>query len=149
MQIYFDCCCLCRPYDDLSSNVIHLEAEAILSVIDYCESGEWENFSSDVLYDEISGITNLYKRDKVLVLYHSATIHIDLTAGIVSRAKELEQYGLKSYDALHMASAEAGAADVLLTTDKGFINAARRSDSKIPVRNPLAWLAEVLYETES
>jgi len=34
-----------------------------------------------------------------------------------SRAKELNEMGFKSFDALHIACAERGRADVLLTTD--------------------------------
>jgi predicted nucleic acid-binding protein len=62
------------------------------------------------------------------------------------RSKELECFGLKSYDALHLASAEAGGVDVFLTTDRRLISAAERSDIAIKVKNPLLWLAEVLYD---
>ena len=149
MRIYFDCCCLNRPYDDLSDSIVRMEAEAVLSIIDICESGKWFSFSSDVLLDEILGITNVDKRNKIILLYYTAKQHIDLTSDIVFRAKQLERCNIKSYDALHAASAESAGADVLLTTDRGFINAAGSSDAKIPVKNPLVWLAEVLYDTKS
>jgi len=126
-----------------------MEAEAVLSIIDICESDKWLSFGSDVLFDEILGITNIDKRNKVILLYRSAKQHIDLTDDIIYRAKQLERYNIKSYDALHVASAESVGADVLLTTDKDFINAARRSDAKVPTKNPLVWLAEVLYDTKS
>lgn len=149
LRIYFDNCCLNRPYDDLRENTIRMEAEAVLSIIDSCESGKWEYCSSDVLTDEILNMPNPDKREKVLLIYHSATVHIELTDAIISRAKELELYNIKSYDALHAASAEIGGADVLLTTDIKFINAARRANMQMSVINPLVWLAEVLYDTES
>ena len=149
MKIYFDNCCLNRPFDDLSDNAVRMEAEAVLAIIDNCESCEWEYYSSDVLLDEILEMPNADKREKVLTLYRSANSHIDLTDAILRRAKALEKWGIKSYDALHLAGAEAGGADVLLTTDKKFMNAAKRSDTAVPVRNPLVWFAEVLYDTES
>ncbi len=149
MKIYFDNCCLNRPFDDLRNNIVRMEAEAVLSIVDSCESGEWEYFSSDVLLDEILGMSNTDKRERVMLLYRSASSHINLTDVIVLRAKEFELWGLKSYDALHLASAESGGADILLTTDKNFIIKAQRSNTSILVQNPLVWLAEALYDTES
>jgi hypothetical protein len=149
MKIYFDNCCLNRPFDDLRDNAVRMEAEAVLSIIDYCESGKWSFFGSDVLLDEIREMPNSDRQEKVLLLYTSATSNIDLTDAIVSRAKELELFGIKLYDALHLASAEAGGAKILLTTDRGFIKAAKRSNSNVPTQNPLVWLAEALYDSES
>ena len=149
MRIYFDNCCLNRPYDNLKTNTEHMECEAVLSIIDNCGAEGWLYFSSDTLLDEILETFDQDKREKLMLLYHSATEHIGFTELIYSRAKQLEQFNIKSYDALHLASAEAASADVLLTTDRRFINAAKRSDSHTPVKNPLVWLAEVLYDRES
>jgi len=52
---------------------------------------------------------------------------------------------IKPFDALHLASAEYSNADVLLTTDKKFLNRAAESDSKIRVANPVQWLMEVMF----
>ena len=149
MKIYFDNCCLNRPYDDLTDNTVRMECEAVLSIIDICDTGQWSFFSSDVLLDEILGITNIDKQEKVMLLYNSASEHIGLTDRIVSRAKSLERFNIKSYDALHLASAKAGGADIFLTTDRKLINAAQIADIDIPVKNPLVWLTEVLYDRES
>ena len=147
-KIYFDCCCLNRPYDELNAHSVRMEAEAILSIIDNCETGTWSHVGSDVLLDEILQITNTPKREKILVLYRSANSHIELADSIITRAKEFEQYNIKSYDALHLASAEASDVDVLLTTDKKFIRATQGLNLEIRVMNPLIWLSEVLYDTE-
>jgi predicted nucleic acid-binding protein len=126
-----------------------MECEAILSIIDNCGTSDWSYFSSDALLDEIIEITDNDKREKVMLLYRAAAEHIGFTEAIFSRAKELEQWGIKSYDALHVAGAEAAKADVLLTTDRRLINAAKRIGIHIPVLSPLVWLAEVLYDWES
>ncbi|GHV41815.1 hypothetical protein FACS189490_09450 [Clostridia bacterium] len=149
MRIYLDTCCLNRPYDDLSDNAVRMEAEAVLSIIDVCETGEWTFCGSDVLLDEILNITGVERREKVLLLYDSAVEHIDLTDEIISQSKALECHGIKSYDALHVASAEAGGADVFLTTDRKLINAVKRAGVVLPVMNPLIWLTEVLYGRKS
>ena len=149
MKVYFDNCCLNRPYDDLSDNIVRMECEAILSIIDICETGRWLYFGSDVLLDEILCMVNVDKREKVMLLYNSAAIHIALTDEIVSRAKELERFNIKSYDALHLASAEAGNADIFLTTDNRLIKAAQSADVDMDVNNPLIWVTEVLYDRKS
>ena len=149
MRIYFDSCCLNRPYDDLTDNTVRMECEAILSIIDNCGAGDWIYFSSDVLLDEILETPDNDRREKVMLLYHAAAEHIGFTEEIFMRAKELEQFNIKSFDALHVASAESAQADVLLTTDRKLISAAKRADTHIPVRNPLVWLAEVFYDRES
>lgn len=144
-RIYLDNCCLNRPFDDLSYDTVRLESEAILTIIDKCDDNEWEIFESDVLCDEIYRIKNIIKKEKVLSLYYSATINIELTKDIVNRASEISAYGIKTFDSLHLASAEYGNADIFLTTDKQLISAVKKSDVKVKVSNPAIWLMEVLY----
>ena len=149
MRIYFDNCCLNRPFDDLTDNTVRMECEAILSIIDICGNDDWSYFSSDVLLDEILETADHDRREKLLLLYHSATEHISFSEAIFSRANELERFNIKSYDALHVASAEAAQADVFLTTDHRLINNAKKAGIRIPVLNPLIWLVEVLYDRKS
>ena len=149
LRIYLDNCCLNRPYDDLSDNIVRMECEAVLTIVGICDTGRWLFYSSDVLLDEILGMRNIDRLEKVLMLYYSAA-HIALTDEIVLRAKELEKLNIKSHDALHLASAEAGNADIFLTTDNRLMKAAQRANIGVAVKNPLVWLAEVLFnERES
>ena len=149
MRVYFDNCSLNRPYDDLNTNALRMECEAILSIIDFCSTENWSYFSSDVLLDEILETPDIDKQEKVMMLYHGASEHIDFSEAIYLRAKEFEKYNVKSYDALHLASAESANADVLLTTDRKFISAAEKTNSIVPVKNPMVWLTEVLYDSKS
>jgi predicted nucleic acid-binding protein len=123
-----------------------MESESVLAIIDRCEIGDWNFFSSDILFDEMSMIADNVKKQKILLLCQSATLYVALAEEIVTRAKELEKHGIKPYDALHVASAEFGGADIFLTTDRRLLNAAQKVDVKIKVNNPLKWLMEVLYE---
>lgn len=146
-KIYLDTCCLCRPYDRQTEDRVVLESEAILSIIDRCETkGDWLFYSSDVLDDEIDRIVHLVKKQKVRTLYHSASIHIELNDEIVEQAKKWAQTGMTPFDALHLSSAEYVKADVLLTTDKKFIKQAKRLNLKTRVENPLVWMIEVIHE---
>jgi len=67
-----------------------------------------------------------------------------LTEDIRFRAKVLETEGVKSFDALHVASAEAGRCDYLLTTDKRLIN--RCKNLALKVINPVNFIVEVSDE---
>jgi predicted nucleic acid-binding protein len=61
---------------------------------------------------------------------------------------ELQALGFRPLDALHLACAESGGADVLLTTDDRLRRLASRVSAQLRVRveNPLTWLEEVTGE---
>ena len=63
----------------------------------------------------------------------------------VERAEQLETWGITALDALHLACAESGEADVFLTTDDKLLSktAAYAEQLRVRVENPLAWLREV------
>jgi predicted nucleic acid-binding protein len=149
MWVYLDNCCLNRPYDEQEQDKVILEGEAVLSIIDRCETDDsWGFFSSDVLDDEIDRIRHPIKKLQVLNLYKAATKHIALNNQIVTRAKSIEQCAIKPFDALHLANAEYAQADILLTTDNKFIKHAKEFNSSVRVENPLIWLMEVINEHE-
>ena len=148
-KIYLDSCCFNRPFDDLSQHKIRFECEAVLDILSNCVAGMWDIFRSDVLDDEIDRITDFVKKQKVWMLYSSATIYVPLTDEIAYRAKSIQQAAnIKSFDALHLASAEYGNASVLLTTDKRFINRAAGINTSVRVANPVIWLMEVMYNDQ-
>jgi predicted nucleic acid-binding protein len=61
------------------------------------------------------------------------------------RARHIEELGFSPFDALHLASAEQGGADVFLTTDDDLLRCARRSLGLLHIRleNPVSWYEEV------
>ena len=73
-----------------------------------------------------------------------ATNTIPLDSQIIQRAEELEAIGYGAFDALHLSTAEAGNADVLLTTDDRFIKRAARAagSPRVRVLNPVESLRE-------
>ena len=147
VRIYLDTCCLNRPFDEQAEEKVILETEAILGIIDRCETtNDWFFFSSDVLDDEISQMVHPVKKEKVLALYQSASAHIPLNDEIIRQAEMREWLVLRPFDSLHLACAEFAQADVLLTTDKKFIRQAKQLKLKTRVANPLVWLMEVMDE---
>ncbi len=145
-KIYLDSCCVSRPYDDQTQNRIKSETAAILQIISRFWNGEWQSITSKVLQFEINQISDLTKRFFVKSLFTSIpqTIFVSVGVSETLRGKQLEVLGFKEYDALHIACAESGKADVLLTTDDAVIRRAKRLRSQFHVRveNPDTWLRE-------
>jgi len=145
MRIYLDNCCFNRPFDLQNQDIIIMESEAVLTIIDRCaENDDWLFFSSDILDDEMDNIIDPVKKQNVLSLYNFAEEHIELNADILKRAFGLQSFNFGSYDALHLASAESGEADVFLTTDRKLIKQTKKADLYVRVFNPFVWLSEVI-----
>jgi predicted nucleic acid-binding protein len=143
MRIYFDVCCLNRPYDDMKQNRIRLEKEAILAILSRCNFGSWVHISSNIVDYEINQINDYERRSEVQALNAECDEKIILNQKIFDRAGTLESYGIKSYDAYHVALAEAANADVFLTTDDKLIKLAEKAQVNVKVINPVTWVMEV------
>jgi hypothetical protein len=140
-RIYLDCCCYNRPFDDQRQDRIHIESEAVLAVIKEVEESGSVLLGSTVLRFEISRLTDEEKKEKVLDLYSVAKEEIVYNKIVRDRADELlKRTDIKAMDALHVASAEYGNADIMLTTDDKLIAACSRGSLKVPVMNPVLYL---------
>lgn len=146
MKIYLDVCCLNRPFDDQSYDRVHLESEAVLRILDRCQTGRWRLIGSEVIDFEIVKIPDDERRRRVSSLASLAKVRVVVDAEVEKRALTLEKAGIKAVDALHLACAEKAKADILLTTDDKFLqNVLRNSKlAKVRVDNPLNWLLEVM-----
>ena len=142
--IYLDVCCLNRPFDDQTQARILLESEAILQIINYCQSGQWELVNSTVLESEIAQISNPLKKEQVEQFLLLAKHQMLVTPEIIKKAKELITLGIKNFDALHLACAENNV-DIFLTTDDRLLNKALSYQDKInvTVANPITWLMKI------
>lgn len=139
-----DNCCLNRPFDDQSNLRIHLEAEAIKTIIRLVEQQKWDLVSSKVLKFEISKIADESRRKELMLMESLAGEVVQINTQIGVRANEFERLGIQSFDALHLACSENNA-DILLTVDDRLIKKAQTINNlNISVRNPLIWLSEVL-----
>ena len=146
MKVYLDVCCFNRPFDDHAQDRVRLESEAILTILEHTQSRMWAIIGSEVIDIEISKIPDDDLRCKVNILTGMKQKFITVNNDVEIRAKELEKLGFKSFDALHIACAEKGDADILLTTDDIFLSKALQSRNilKVRVENPLRWLMEVM-----
>ncbi|MFZ3089601.1 MAG: PIN domain-containing protein [Nitrospirota bacterium] len=145
MRIYLDVCCLNRPFDDHTQDRVRLESEAVLTILSHGQAKNWDLLNSEVIDVEVSKIPDDDKRLKVSILSSMLQQNIVINEDIERRAIEIERLGFKPFDALHIACAEAGKTDVLLTTDDNFLSKAIQNKAALGVRveNPVKWLMEV------
>ncbi len=149
-KIYLDVCCLNRTLDDLEQSRIRLEAEAVTEIIQNCEDGKWILMNSDVIEFEVSQHSDSSKQEQVNSILSAANIYIQSSEDIEMRAEELMELKFKFQDALHLAFAEAGDADIFLTTDDRLLRKAKqyKNTLKIEIENPTIWLMNILQTEE-
>jgi predicted nucleic acid-binding protein len=148
LVIYADVCCLNRPIDDPQQVRIHLEAEAIISLLQKCRDEQWILLNSDAIEFEISKNPDPFKKEQLEAILSVATVKVSSSEAIELRAQALIELGFKFYDALHLAFAEAGNADIFLTTDDRLLRKAQqyRDLITVTVENPVIWLMATLQE---
>ena len=144
MKIYMDNCCLNRPFDNQANLRVHLEAEAVKTIIRLIEKQQFSLISSKILQFEISKLTDEFKKKELRLMESLASEVVQINPSIAARAKVFEQMGIQAFDALHLACAENNA-DIFLTVDDKFLKKATTIELlKTKVFSPLIWLNEVL-----
>jgi predicted nucleic acid-binding protein len=145
MKVYLDVSCLNRPFDDQSQPRIHREAEAVLPVLDRCETANWTHVASAASRWEIDAGRDMVRRNRVALLLPEEHAILELTEPVFARAEQLEELGFAAVDAVHLAAAESMGTDVFLSCDDRLCRRAARHATKLKVQvaNPLDWLTEV------
>lgn len=145
MIIYLDNCCYNRPFDDQTQERIHLESEVILTVLKMGQMKRVSIVGSEILKLEMNRMQDENKKQKVLDLYKAANMHISYTEKIKKRSADIMSVSkIRTFDSLHIASAEEADADILLTTDDKFEKMAEKLELKTRVINPLKFAWEVI-----
>ena len=146
MKIYLDCCVLNRPFDDQSQERIRLETEAIILLLARLERKEWVWLGSQALEIEIDKAPDAEQRSRLRRVNEFVGSMIEIGKRELERASELQNLGFVAFDAIHLACAESGKADVLLTTDDRLLKLAKKQAKKLRVKveNPLDWMKEMI-----
>ena len=133
-----------RLTDDQTQERIREESAAIERIMRSVRRGGSIWVSSDVLSEEIESSPLPGRKRENRTLLTLASELIETSDLVIERARYLESTGYGAFDAMHLASAESAAVDVLLTTDDKFEKRASRGDGapRVPVRNPVLWLRE-------
>lgn len=146
MKVYLNCCVLNRPFDDQSQERIRLETEAIILVLARLERKEWTWLGSQALEIEIDRTPDIEQQSRLRQINEFVNSTIEIGKQELEHASELQNLGFIGFDAVHLACAEKGKADVFLTTDDRLLNLAKKQAKKLRVRveNPLDWMKEMI-----
>jgi len=139
LLIYLDNCCYNRPYDDLSSITVYLEAEAKLTIQDLVKNNNIDLVWSYILEFENSANPSIERKVSILEWKEIAKINVIECNSILSNAKEFLSIGLGVKDSIHIACAIEANCDYFITTDKGIIKKAKTIDN-IKILNPLNFI---------
>jgi predicted nucleic acid-binding protein len=134
MRIYLNTSALNRPLDDLSSERVRIEAEAVVALLAAVEDGMVDWIGSEYLDFEVEQDPDDERARRVRGLLVETRMRVPASDAVADRARALERLGLRGLDALHVASAEAGGADLLITTDDRLIRRAARVVRDLRVR---------------
>ena len=115
MRVYFNTSALNRPLDDLSSERVRLEAEAVVGLLAAVEGGRVDWVGSSYLDFEVDQDPDPERVRRVRSLLRLVSKRVAASPAVAARARGLERVGFRGLDALHMASAEAGGAVALLS----------------------------------
>lgn len=145
MKIYLDTCCLNRLSDRQIQERIRQETEAVNIMLSNFRTKRWHWISSSILQLEINQNPDLDQRVSLTTLLQLGHQIVFAGGEEILRGEELEGLGFKKLDALHIACAESGNADILLTTDDRMLRCAKRYRAQLRVRveNPYTWLQEI------
>ena len=91
---------------------VRLEAEAVLLILRRVEAGQLAWLTSEVVDYEIAQTPDAERALKASLLTEYAAAKILIDDDATARAAQLENLGFGGYDALHLACAESGQADI-------------------------------------
>ena len=145
-KVYLDNCVLNRPFDDQSQERIRLETEVIILILSRLERKEWIWLGSQALEIEIDQTPNLEQQSRLKRVMDFVGLSVEIGEKELERANELQRLGFVGFDAVHLACAESGKADVFLTTDDRLLKLAKRFAKKqhVKVKNPLDLMQEMI-----
>lgn len=121
MRVYLDNCVFNRPFDDQSQVRIRLETEAALHILEEIAAGRIELIWSYVNETENLRNENEEVKRSIFGWKEVALIEVIETANLLENANLLVELGLTVGDALHVACAAEGKAEIFLTTDDKLI----------------------------
>ena len=126
MNIYLDLCVYNRPFDDQSDPKILIETIGFLFILSMIQAGELQIFNSFVLEYENGNNPKIENSLIITDIMNESASYINYNSVIEYRAFELEQIGIKHFDALHLACAEHANADFFITCDDDLIKKANK-----------------------
>ncbi len=146
MRIYLDACCLLRPFDDQTQQRVRMESEAVCAVLELCAAGVHEWISSEAIEEELLLDVQPDRGGALAAMLRFASERLLIEDRSTVTAERFAGQGIGAMDAVHLALAEHGRCDVLLTTDDRLIRRTAAFDAvlQVKVQNPTDWLLREL-----
>ncbi|MCR5586279.1 MAG: PIN domain-containing protein [Lachnospiraceae bacterium] len=119
MKIYIDDSALNRLLDDRRTPEVKYDRELMVMLVEIIEKGGLELVGSEVLDKQIKETEDVFKETVLEVIYSMSTEEVKVDKGILERAEEIRRKlnGIQYIDSLHIACAEAGEVDAMVTAD--------------------------------
>lgn len=134
MKLYLDLCCLKRPFDDQGAVRVRVEAEAVLALQKAIEEGA-QVFVRSIAHDlENAQNPDPVRRTRVDAWLAAHPLPALPAATVQERATELARGGHGSFDAFHLAWAEALGVEAFVTVDDRLMARASRAAPPLGVR---------------
>ena len=124
MNIYLDLCAYNRPFDDQTQPRILLETMGFLVIMSIVQTQKIQTFNSFVLEYENTRNPKLENRQIIADILSEASLYIHYDSAIAQKALEIEQNGIKHFDALHLACADCARADFFVSCDDDLVKKA-------------------------
>jgi len=121
MRVYMDNCCFNRPFDAQIQTRVRLETEAKLRIQERVVAGEIELAWSYILDYENAANPFDERRAAISSWRRRAAVDVVETPGLLENAKDLVALGIRSKDALHVASAVQAGCAYFITTDDNLL----------------------------
>lgn len=134
MKIYLDLCVYNRPFDDQGQPRIVTETIELIFLLEKALNKEITLMNSFALEEENRRNPFINRKDKIHDLLKGASEYVGYSKRLENRAKEIEQFGVMAMDALHIACAEFGKADFLVTCDDLLARKGNALKGKLKVR---------------
>jgi hypothetical protein len=142
LLLYLDLNCFNRPFDDQRQDRIARETAAVFAVLKRIEAGVDRLAWSAVLTLENSRHP-LPDRGREIARWRTmAGANIIIDQQVSSLTRRLNEAGMNPLDAAHVACAEVGGCDRLLTCDDRLLRAAHTQPLRVIVQNPLDYSKE-------
>lgn len=128
IKIYMDMCIYNRPFDDQRQHRINTETQIFIILMSMILEGRLELVNSFALQYENSKNTKIENMLRISDILEYSKNYISYDKWILERSIQLEKYGLKGMDAIHIACAEKAKADFFITCDDGLIKKLEKID---------------------
>jgi len=137
VKIYMDNCCYNRPYDDQTQPKVIIETLAKLHIQKFVLNKELDLVWSYILKFENSQNISEAKRDAIAKWEKLSIEFIGKSDPLIALAREVENAGVKVFDALHVACAITAKCDYFITVDKSLL---KYQDNRIIICNPMNFI---------